>query len=129
MILSLAFLYTPLPPVALPEEFQGVWDQNTYACSQAATPSRLAISKSKFMNGEFQGYATGFRRLNAKVIIADMLGGRSKATSPSLQRMELSDDGATLFVQSYPKPDRKVTATAQVFVRCPDQEAAKEGLS
>jgi len=129
VILALAFLYTPVPPVPFPDEFQGAWDQNAYACSQAATATRLAISKSHFMTGEYQGYSTGFNRLNETVIIADMVGGRSNAKRPSLQRLELSEDGDMLFVQSFPKSGHKGTVTAQFLVRCADQETAMEASS
>lgn len=126
MILAIAFLYTPPPPVPFPEQFQGAWDKNIYACSQAVTPSRMAITNSHFLQGEFRGYSTGFSRLNAKVIISNMLSWRSKKEFQSIERLELSEDGETLFVQSYQIKNRKETATAQIFVRCPNQEKAME---
>ena len=129
MILPLALLYTPLPPVPFPAEFQGAWDENAYACSQDITPSRLAISKSRFVQRQFQGYSTSVKHLNSRVIVVDMIDRRLKETRPSIQRLELSEDGETLFVQSYPKTERAGNVIARIFVRCPDQEAAKEGLS
>ena len=128
MILPLAIMYTPLPAVPFPDEFQGAWDENTYACSRAVTPSRLAISESHFLQRQFQGYSTSVKHLNSKVIVVDMIGGRSQKVKPSIQRLELSEDGDTLFVQSYSKTERTGDVTARIFVRCPDQEKALEGL-